>query len=192
LRTRRNATVLAVSLVAHLALLAAWMSTRPELHLAESPTLQVQLVRPPPKPAPAPEPRKPPPPSPPKPPPALNIHQPPPLPPQAAPPSEVAPEWRVRPDGAPADLDAAPFTLGRAGLRHARARPTCKTHGWDRPLDCPPDGAELRAAKSDPALDRRTAGFESEGRYKRAMKTYKELPGDKGYPGIACAMSHKC
>jgi hypothetical protein len=180
-----------VSLLAHLALLAAWMSTRPDLAPAESPTLQVQLVRPPPRPEPRPEPRKPPP-KPPRPPPALNIHQPPPLAPQPAPPSEVSPEWRVRPDGAPADLDAAPFTLGRAGLGRARARPTCKTHGWDRPVDCPPDEAERRAAQSDPAKDSKTAGFEAPGRYKRAMKTYKELPGDKGYPGIACAMFHKC
>jgi hypothetical protein len=24
------------------------------------------------------------------------------------------------------------------------------------------------------------------------MKTYKELPGDEGYPGIGCAIFHKC
>jgi hypothetical protein len=184
-----------VSVAAHLTLLAAWMSTRPDLVLAESPTLQVQLIRLPPKPVA--ELRKPPPPPAQSPPQPLNIHQPPPLtPPPLAPapppPSEVSPEWRVRPGGAPADLDAAPFALGRAGLRQARARPTCKTHGWGRPLSCPPDDAELRAAKSDPAKDSRTAGFEAVGRYKRAMKTYKELPGDEGYPGIACAIFHKC
>ena len=54
------------------------------------------------------------------------------------------------------------------------------------------DAAELAASKADPAKDSHTAGFEGPGRYKRAMKTYKELPGDKGYPGIACAMFHKC
>jgi hypothetical protein len=179
-----------VSLMAHLALLAAWMSTRPDLVPPESPTLQVQLVRL----APRPEPRVAPPPTRSQPQP-LTIHQPPPLappPPPSVPPSEVSPEWRVKPDGAPVDLDAAPFTLGRAGLKHARARPTCKTHGWDRPLDCPPDHAELAASKSDPAKDSKTAGFEAAGRYKRAMKTYKELPGDEGYPGIACAILHKC
>jgi hypothetical protein len=194
LRSRRNAIVLAVSLAAHLALLAAWMSTRPDLQPAESPTLQVQLVRLPPRPAPEREPRKPAPSPPTGSPRALNLHLPPPLAPAPASvaPSEVSPEWRVRPDGAPADLDAAPFTLGRAGLRHARARPTCKTHGWDRPLDCPPDKAELAAARADPALDRRTAGFEAEGRYKRAMKTYKEGPMGGPYPGIACGVFHKC
>ena len=50
MRTRRTAIVFGVSLAAHLALLVAWMSTRPDLQLAESPTLQVQLIRLPPKP----------------------------------------------------------------------------------------------------------------------------------------------
>ncbi len=179
-----------MSLVAHLALLVAWMSTRPDPVPAESPTLQVQLVRLAPKAAPAPRAAPPPPahslPHP------LDIHQPPPLAQQPAAPSEISPEWRVKPGGGPADLDAAPFTLGRAGLRQARARPTCKTHGWDRPLSCPPDDAELRAAKSDPAKDSRTAGFAAEGAYKNAMKGYHEAPGAAGYPGIACAMFHRC
>ena len=31
-----------------------------------------------------------------------------------------------------------------------------------------------------------------EGRYKRADKTYRELEGTSGYPGIRCAMFHRC
>ena len=91
-----------------------------------------------------------------------------------------------------ADLDAAPFVLGREGLNRARGpRPACKTLGFDRPLDCPPDNAELAASKSDPARDSRT-DFEGEGHYKRATKTYKELPGAAGFPGLACSILHKC
>jgi hypothetical protein len=43
-----------VSLAAHIALLAAWISTRPDLRAAETPTMAVQLVRLPPKPSPEP------------------------------------------------------------------------------------------------------------------------------------------
>ena len=31
-----------------------------------------------------------------------------------------------------------------------------------------------------------------EGRYKRAHKIYRELEGTAGYPGIRCAMFHRC
>jgi hypothetical protein len=40
--------VLAVSLGAHVMLLAAWLSTRPNVHFVEPPAMVVQLVRPPP------------------------------------------------------------------------------------------------------------------------------------------------
>ena len=32
----------------------------------------------------------------------------------------------------------------------------------------------------------------AEAAYKNAVKTYQEAPGGAGYPGIACAMLHKC
>jgi hypothetical protein len=90
-------------------------------------------------------------------------------------------------------LDAAPFVLGRAGLKRAREpRVDCKTHGWDRPLSCPPDATELAAAKADPARDSKTGGFAPEGARKQTMKSYRESPSASDYPGIACAILHKC
>jgi hypothetical protein len=174
-----------VSLAAHVALLAAWMSTRPDLRVAEPPTLQVQLVRPPPKPAP--EPRRPSPPrthSEPRP---LELHQP------VDPPPAISPEWTVKPEPpSAADLAGAPFATGRA-RRQAR-RPSCKpTPGsWERPASCPPDDAEIAASKFDAAKDSQTAGFEGAGRYKRANKRYHELEGTAGYPGLRCAILHRC
>jgi hypothetical protein len=183
-----------VSLAAHAALFAVWLSTRPAPPPAESPTFQVTLVRPPPRP-PRPEVREAPPP-PVHPPRALELHPPrtslPPTP-KAPPPVEVSPEWRVKPGAGGADLDAAPFVLGRKGLNRARGlKPSCKSLSFDRPVGCPPDDTELAASKSDPARDARTAGFEGEGRYKRATKAYKEGPLGGPYPGLACSLFHKC
>ncbi|HEX4712487.1 hypothetical protein [Phenylobacterium sp.] len=186
MRRRRDAIVLAASLLAHIALLVAWISTRPSLNLVEPPTMEVQLVRPPPRSRP-----EPPTPSPPKTkrePRPLVVHQPAPTESPAPAPLPIAPEWQVRPEGPSAgDLAAAPFAAGRRAQR-----PSCKTRSWDRPVDCPPDAAELAASRSDAASDAKTAGFEAAGRYKRAVKTYHELPGDAGYPGIACAIFRKC
>ena len=162
------------------------MSKRPELNYAEPPTMEVQLLRPPPRPHP-----EPPTPAPPK---AkresrpLVVHEP--APPQSPTPAPlpVSPEWQVKPaEPSAGDLAAAPFAAGRPAQR-----PSCKTRSWDRPVDCPPDDAEVAAAKSDPARDAKTAGYEASGRYKQAVKTYHELPGDAGYPGIRCAIFHKC
>ena len=88
------------------------------------------------------------------------------------------------------DLDAAPFVLGREGLKRAREpRVDCKTHGWDRPLSCPPDATELAAAKADPARDSKTGGFAYEGRRKEAIKGYKAtIPGE--YTGLRCTFLH--
>jgi hypothetical protein len=183
-----------VSLAAHLALVVAWISTRESPELAESPTMEVQLARLPPKTVP--EPAKTPLARISRPPPPLEIHQPPPPIEGPAPPPGplISPEWRVRPEGPNgAGLPAAPFAGGRP-RRAAREgeRPDCKVMSWDRPIDCPPDAAEVAASKADPARDSRTAGFEGEGRYKRADKTYHEAPGGAGYPGIACAIFHRC
>lgn len=184
-----------VSLAAHLALVIAWISTREAPQFAGSPTIDVQLARLPPRTQPEPE--KTPPPRPRRPPP-LRVHQapraePPPasVPPAALP---IAPEWRVKPEAPSAgDLSAAPFAGGRARRPGQQAeRPSCKTMSWDRPVDCPPDAAEAAASKAEAARDSRTAGFEGEGSHKRAMKTYHELPGAAGYPGIACAIFHRC
>jgi hypothetical protein len=193
LKKRRNAIGLGASIAAHLALLAVWISSRPEPP-AEAPALQVQLLRLAPKPPPPPAPRDLPRP------PARNlsrpfqVHRPPPLPlptPPLSPSDGISPEWRVKPGGA--DLDAEPFVQGRAGLNHARNRRTdCTLHGWERPLSCPPDAAELAASRFDPAKDAKTGGFAGEGARKLTMKAYRESPSTADYPGIRCSIFHKC
>jgi hypothetical protein len=187
---------MAVSLAAHAALFAAWLSTRPEPQPAESPIFQVQLVRPPPSATPQPRPQVRPPPSQPpgRPSRPVNRHEPPPLAlppgPTAQTPVEISPQWRVKPGAYGADLDAAPFVLGRPGLKRAREpKPDCKTHGWDRPLSCPPDATELAASKGLAERDSSRSGFAYEASRKAAIKAYKDtIPGE--YPGLRCTVLH--
>ncbi len=195
MRRRRDAIVLAASLLAHALLLGAWISTRHDLRFVEPPTMQVSLMRLPPKPA-ASAPARPHPPR------TLRVlsrpleaQEPQPAAPVIAKPAEAAasdisPEWRVKPE-APG-LAGAPFAKGRRTI--GPVRPSCKTplSSGERPLDCPPDAGELAASKFDAAKDGKLGGFEAEGRRKRAMKTYHELPGDAGYPGVRCAIFHRC
>ena len=183
-----------MSLAGHLALLAAWMSTLRDLGLAEAPALQVQLVRPPPKPPP-PAPRKLPPAATRTSRPALRTHPPPLASAASAPaPLEMSSGSGARPTGLPGvDLDAAPFVLGRAGLRRARAaRPDCKAHGWSRPANCKPDATELLASRFDAARDSRTGDFAAQGAGKLKMKSYRESSSMADFPGIACSILNKC
>jgi hypothetical protein len=82
----------------------------------------------------------------------------------------------------------------RPGGRAVRRGPSCKPipGSWERPASCQPDDAEIAASKFDAAKDSKTAGFEGEGRYRRANKMYRELEGTAGYPGIRCAIFHRC
>jgi len=57
-----------------------------------------------------------------------------------------------------------------------------------RPVGSP----EEAAADYDSEEDSVNAELLLEGRYKRADKTYRELEGTSGYPGIRCAMFHRC
>jgi hypothetical protein len=190
LRTRRNAAVLALSLAAHAALLAAWMSTRPDLRLAEPPTMQVALVQLPPRakaPSPPREPRR-----------ADTrvlsrpaqaleprpVQQPPEPPPDVAP-APISPEWRVKPQ--------PPLVLNLP--RKEFRRPPCKSSedhsDWDGP-PCARGSPDDQAARWDAARDSGAGAFEGAGRYKRAEKRYHEAPGAAGYPGIRCAIFHQC
>jgi hypothetical protein len=195
--------VLAVSLAAHGLLLAGWMSTRPDLKLAESPTLEVQLVRLPPKPKRLEAPPKT------TPPPRPGLPQPAPVEPpptQTPPPSpQVAPPVAPRPLTDQEllaglrlptlrQLRDAPVRDGSWTTAAKPPRPKCKpAEGYPGPpLPCP--GEMLKDPNRPYDVDRDAPDSElaRAGRYKRAMKTYKELPGGAGYPGIACAIFHKC
>lgn len=54
--SRRNAWILAISLVAHTLLLAAWLSTRAPPRFVEPPVMRIELIRPPPRERPKPAP----------------------------------------------------------------------------------------------------------------------------------------
>ena len=193
MRIRRNAAVLALSLAAHAALLAAWISNRPDLRLTEPPTMQVALVQLPPRPKPQPlprphEPRRSEPRVLSRPADALEprpIEQPPEPPPENAP-VQISPEWRVKPQAPPLVLNSP-----RKGFR----RPPCKTsedHSNSDLPPCPRNSPDEQAARWDPARDSKTGAFEGEGRYTRAEKRYHEAPGSAGFPGLRCTLFHKC
>jgi hypothetical protein len=196
LKRRRGAIVLMLSLAAHLSLLAAWMSTRPKLTLAEPPTMVVQLLRPPP-----PRPKSKAAPQPPRTVAAIRPHavtqapppqvEPLPIPRAPEPQSQIAPEWRVKPE-APRP---GPLANGRLAGQPKFRPPPCKSSRDHSDLPgppCPSQSPEELASHYDVAKDSRTAGFEGEGAQKRAMKRYHELPGAAGYPGIGCAIFHRC
>jgi hypothetical protein len=198
LRRHRNAVVLAVSLGAHIALMAAWLSTRPSVRFVEPPTMVVQLVRPPPR-----EPERSPPPSPPKvrSPTRLLTPEQAPVPPLIVPPAprpsepEISPEWRVK-AGPPGKRPGLPFNT-----QPAIRPPPCKTSNdhSDRPGDpCPSWSAEEQASHYNVVNDPKMAGFAYEGARKQALKDYREKAGKPGpgpadasdYPGLRCTIFH--
>jgi hypothetical protein len=189
--------VLAVSLGAHVMLLAAWLSTRPNVHFVEPPAMVVQLVRPPPRrepdqPTPTPPPSRP----------RLRTQAPdqaavPPLVAPAPPPeTEISPEWRVK-AAPPGNRPALSFAT-----QPAIRPPPCKSsrdHS-DRPGDpCPSWSAEEQASHYNAANDSKAGGFAAEGERKLALKDYREKPGTPGpggadasdYPGLRCTIFHK-
>jgi hypothetical protein len=97
----------------------------------------------------------------------------------------ISPEWRVKPQ--------PPLVL--SAPRKAFRRPPCKSSEDHSNSDLPPcarASPDEQAARWDPARDGETGVFEGAGRYKRAQKRYHEAPGGAGYPGIRCAIFHKC
>jgi hypothetical protein len=210
LRRRRTALIAILSLGAHVALLAAWIGTRADLRFVEPATLQVELIRPtpltPPQRAPprrvaasAPEaaPAMPPatrPPAPPSPvlssPKSLDVGQ---LTDQ-----ELLARSGPRPDIARLNAEQARQPLFSRPLGRnpedgwmGGCKPSWENSTRAAP-PCRSDSPEERSATWKAANDRKTAPFEAEGAYKRAMKTYHEAPGGAGYPGVRCALLHKC
>jgi len=193
LRTQRNVIVLAVSLAAHLALLAAWFSTRQDLRWTEPPTMEIQLVRPPPRA----EPERPP--QPPKTPirPHLLPAPPPELPdqpplPAPTPRPQAAQTPLILPDGSPW---IPPSSGGPRRLERSARKPPCKT--TQDPSNrvgepCAAGSLEEAIARHDAERDVANADFVAGGREKRAMKRYHELPGAAGFPGLRCTLFSRC
>lgn len=179
-----------MSLAAHAALLAAWMSARPELRLTEPPTMQVALVQLPPRPKASPPPREP------RRSTARVLARPaeafeprpveqPPEPPPENPPVEISPEWRVKPQP-PLVLNAP-----RKGFRQPPCR-SSEDHSNSNLPPCPRNSPDDQAARYDVRRDSKASGFAAEGDRKLRLKSYRESPSTDDYPGIRCTIFHKC
>ena len=190
-RSQRTAILIA-SLAMHAALFAALLSVRPEPTPAEAPTMDIQLVPPPirPKPPPkaaAPTLR-----------PLRSAEPEPPARPQPPPP-------KSRPPLTDQELVAGP----RLTARQLRDAPVGRTEDWSRPprpkakckppegypgppLPCPGEALRDADAPFDVDKDAPNSDLAREGRHNRAMRKYLELPGAAGYPGIGCAIFHRC
>jgi hypothetical protein len=192
--------VLAASLAAHVALLAAWMSTRPEFRMVEPPTLQVALIRPPPRQTP--KPRSTPPPNVATP---LRSAETPVAAERPAPPPALPPAPRVldvprmtdqeltagpRPDLAKIYADEARQPLTRNGVPTDGCKPAWE-HSERIAPPCPIRAAAPLPRNPSAQLPNRP-DMAAEAAYKNTMKTYREAPGDAAYPGLACAILHKC
>ncbi len=197
--------MLAASFAVHVALLAAWLSKRPEFRFVDPPAMAVELVRLRP-----PEPRPPPPPPPPKPSRAQPAGA------QANAPSSETPTTKPPPPAAPPvaprQLTDEELLANRAKMtpRQIREAPVYDHTRWDAlprpprpkckpaegypgpPLPCPGDLGKDPNRPFDVDRDAPDSELAREGRYKRAMKAYHEAPGGAGYPGIACAIFHQC
>lgn len=198
LRRRRGPLVLVASLVAHAGLLAAWMTTRPDLAMVEPPAMVVELVHPPPR-----EPERQP---------AKPVHRPPVRlrPATVAPPSDVPPLPAAAPPAEPPSPHALTDEELLAGakptaqqLRADRDR-TAAFHGWPRGCKpasehsnrpgppCPAGGPDEMASRTLAERDLKT-NLPMEARRKDLLKDYKAGPGLGGaYPGIRCTIFHKC
>ncbi|WP_374571732.1 hypothetical protein [Phenylobacterium sp.] len=187
---RRRWAVLALSAAAHLAAFALLAHLKGDVEpLAETPAIQVRLVDLAPRQArrtPAATPSKP---SAPR----LHVPAPPPAPVEPGPATPTPDAARTE------DLFSAPFLDGRRAQAPAQPRrPRCdpKDRGTEREsADCRREAEAARAftRASDPDKDEGADGeFAREARHKEAMKRYHELPGDAGYPGIGCAVFHRC
>jgi hypothetical protein len=206
-KRRRDAAILAASLLAHIGMLAAWMATRLPDSFVEAPAFQVELLRPTPRPRPPPPaPRRPrvsldhtlaPPPSVPTPlqPPALA--SPAPVAPIAVDPRKLTDQELVEQSGPRADLNKVFADRAKRPLYSSRLPPggdDCKPateHSNRIAPPCPNWGAGPSPRSPAGQLPNR-ADVAGEAAYKNAMKGYREAPGAAGYPGIACAILHKC
>ncbi|THD73198.1 hypothetical protein [Phenylobacterium sp.] len=180
------------------------MTTRPELRMVEPPTMEIQLIRPPPREAPRPRTPSPPPRSevP------LHLHVPAGQPPAEAaglaPPSTAFAAKPLdprrmtdqeltagpRPDLAKIYADEARQPLTRNGVPTDGCKPSWEHSDRIAP-PCPIREAGPLPRDLSAQLPNRS-DMAAEAAHKNAMKTYHEAPGGAGYPGIACAILHRC
>lgn len=186
---RRQSLAVALSVLLHIVLLAGFALRRSGAPPAiEAPVMAVELVQR------APSPRSP-------------------AAPPATPPAKTAP-----PDSRAAEPSAAPAVgapgVARPGLDPRWMvdlnKPVFADGQWPRPerpllARCDPlkdPQRESRACRREDdvanavtrTFDPQTSNgeFAREGRHSEATKRYRELPGDAGYPGIACHIFHRC
>lgn len=189
---RRRSVALALSALAHVAVLG-WFALKhaADQPLAEAPPVNVQIVRlrPPPKAAPANAP-------------TASAGRSTPAPSDtavegriAAPSTEpvagagsgIDPRWAV-------DLNGPVFADGKWPRPQQRILARCD------PLKDPKRESKACRREDDVANavtrsydpQKGTGEFAREGRHNEAVKRYHELPGDVGYPGIACQVFHRC
>jgi hypothetical protein len=189
---RRRSVALALSALAHVMVLG-WFGLKraAEQPLAESPPVNVQIVRlrPPPKVAPANAP-------------TASAGRATPAPPDAAVESRIAapsagpaagagtgvdPRWAV-------DLNGPVFADGKWPRPQQRILARCD------PLKDPKRESKACRREDDVANavtrsydpQKGTGEFAREGRHNEAVKRYHELPGGAGYPGIGCQVFHRC
>jgi hypothetical protein len=185
---RRDATILAASLVAHLALLGAWMATRPPERFVEPPAIQVTLVTPhrspdlskfrPTPSAPASSRSR-----------AETTISP--LPPAAPTTAPVAPRILSEEEllaGRPTDADQLKAALNQR--KHVTPWDGCKKlpgpPDWTAP-PCPPSGSneEAKHVLSLPDL-------QGHGEIARKDRIQAYKGGTGPYPGVSCVIFHKC
>jgi hypothetical protein len=178
-----------VSLLAHIAVFGAWFATHPRPLFVEPATMQIELIRPPPRVKPLPKPA------------------------HAAPPIRLHPSNRATPPGvaplvAPSPPTAQPTPAGPhaftdeellAGakpsieqLRNAPIRDSAIRNG---PLSLPCKPASQRAAH-DPAPPCPVFKDSPDAHAKREVKAYKDrygpsgLPSANDYPSLRCRFAH--
>jgi hypothetical protein len=192
LRKRRSAAVFAVSLLAHIGLAVAWLVTHPPPRFAEPVTMQIELIRPPPRAGPPPKPTRAAPP--------IRLHRaspvtpPPPIAPLIAPPPP--PTAQAAPAGPHVFTDEELLAGPKPPIEQLRRGSTHSAMVRDGPLPLPCKPADRRAA-NDPAPPCPVFKETAEGRRKEAIKTYKGQYGSSGmaspndYPGLRCTFLHK-
>jgi hypothetical protein len=197
---RRNAAVLAASLATHIALLAAWLSTRPPAVIAEPPATQIELIHPPPREAP--KPRTPSPPGAETP---LHLHilagpapaevAGPPLPPAIPAPKPIDPRKMTdqellagsKPDLAKIYADEARQPLTRNGVPTDGCKPTWEHSDRVAP-PCPIRRADDQASRALAEKLRARPDLVAESQAQEALRSYRDGNGE--YPGLRCAFRH--
>ncbi len=175
--------------MAHIALAVAWLATHPPPRFAEPATMQIALIRPPPRVKPPPTPTRAPPP--------IRLHLAiPAAPPPVAPLVTPAPPAQAAAPG-PHALTDEELLAGPKPSVEALRRTQGRDLRFNGPLPPPCKPANQRVA-NDPAPPCPVFKEDPEARRKEAIKAYKDHYGPSGpasaadFPGLRCTLLHKC